>query len=84
MKMNEPVDLLKTLEAQAARHRMLAREAECDWIWEVRLRAAEQLERRAKELRACQMCSPYCSPSWPHGVTSQVGRAPAVGADVWD
>jgi hypothetical protein len=82
--MNEPVDLVKTLETQAARHRTLAEQAECDWIWEVRVRAAEQLERRAKELRACLMCSPHCSPSRPHRLASRVGRAPAVGPDVWD
>jgi hypothetical protein len=39
------------LEGLAARHRFNASHADSEWVWEVRLLAAEQLERAAAELR---------------------------------
>ncbi|HTV90770.1 MAG TPA: hypothetical protein VME41_17280 [Stellaceae bacterium] len=43
---------IEELEALAAWHRATAEHAGSDWVWEARLRTAEDLERQAAELRA--------------------------------
>jgi hypothetical protein len=45
------LETIKKLEKLAAWHRINAERAGADWVWEVRLRTAEDLERRAAELR---------------------------------
>jgi hypothetical protein len=40
------------LEKLAAWHRINAERAGADWVWEARLRAAENLERQAAKIRA--------------------------------
>lgn len=40
------------LESLAAWHRANAEHAGSDWVWEARLRTAEDLERQASDLRA--------------------------------
>ena len=47
----EPLEEIKRLEQLAAWHRINADRAGADWVWEARLRAAEDLERRAAKLR---------------------------------
>ena len=44
------------LEELAAWHRLNADHAGCAWIWEARLRKAEDLERQAADLRVGQTC----------------------------
>ena len=46
------LETVEKLEKLAAWHRINAEYAGADWVWEVRLRAAEDLERRAAKLRA--------------------------------
>jgi hypothetical protein len=43
---------IERLEWLAAWHRINAEHAGADWVWEARLRTAEDLERRAEKLRA--------------------------------
>jgi len=43
---------IERLERLAAWHRINAEHAGADWVWEARLRTAEDLERRAEKLRA--------------------------------
>ena len=45
------VDTIDELEELAAWHRLNAERAGSSWVWDARLRAAEDLERRAAELR---------------------------------
>ena len=45
---------IEELEALAAWHRVNAEHAGSDWVWEARLRTAEDLERQAADLRARQ------------------------------
>ena len=42
---------IERLEKLAAWHRIKAEYAGADWVWEARLRTAEDLERQAAELR---------------------------------
>ena len=44
-------DTIKKLETLAAWHRINAEHAGADWVWDARLRTAEDLERRAAEIR---------------------------------
>jgi hypothetical protein len=44
-------DEIKQLEQLAAWHRINADHAGAPWVWEARLRTAEELERRATDLR---------------------------------
>ena len=44
-------ETIKKLEKLAAWHRINAEHAGADWVWEARLRTAEDLERRAAEIR---------------------------------
>ena len=46
------IGTIEELEALAAWHRANAEHAGSDWIWEARLRTAEDLERQAADLRA--------------------------------
>ena len=46
-----PFEQIKKLEKLAAWHRINAEYAGADWVWEARLRSAEDLERRAAEIR---------------------------------
>jgi len=46
-----PLETIKKLEKLAAWHRINAEYAGADWVWEARLRTAEDLERRAAEMR---------------------------------
>jgi hypothetical protein len=45
------IETIKRLEQLAAWHRINADHAGADWVWQVRLRTAEDLEQRAAELR---------------------------------
>ena len=47
-----PLETIEKLEKLAAWHRINAESAGADWVWEARLRTAEDLERRAAKLRA--------------------------------
>jgi hypothetical protein len=75
--MSEPIDLVKELEKLAARHRLMADHAGIDWVWEARVRAAEELERRAADLRIGLMCSMR----YP-ARRANVGVAPVVPASI--
>jgi hypothetical protein len=44
-------EIIKKLEKLAAWHRINAEYAGAEWVWEARLRSAEDLERRAAEIR---------------------------------
>ena len=46
-----PSEAIERLEKLAAWHRINAEHAGADWVWEARLRAAEDLERRAANIR---------------------------------
>jgi hypothetical protein len=46
------LETINRLEKLAAWHRINAERAGADWVWEARLRTAEDLERRATKLRA--------------------------------
>ena len=46
-----PLETIKKLERLAAWHRINAEYAGADWVWEARLRTAEDLERRAAKIR---------------------------------
>ena len=48
---DNPLETIKQLERLAAWHRITAEYAGADWVWEARLRTAEDLERRAAEMR---------------------------------
>ena len=45
------LETIEKLEKLAAWHRRNAEHAGADWVWEARLRTAEDLERRAAEIR---------------------------------
>jgi len=47
----DPLEAIERLEKLAAWHRINAERAGADWVWEARLRAAEDLERRAVKIR---------------------------------
>jgi hypothetical protein len=49
--MNDAIDLIRKLEELAAWHRAIAERAGSPWVCEARLRAAEELERQAVDLR---------------------------------
>jgi DNA-binding winged helix-turn-helix (wHTH) protein len=46
-----PLEAIERLEKLAAWHRINAERAGADWVWEARLRTAEDLERRAAKIR---------------------------------
>src|SRR5215831_11017012 len=46
-----PLETIQRLEKLAAWHRINAERAGADWVWEARLRTAEDLERRADKIR---------------------------------
>ena len=46
-----PLETVERLEKLAAWHRINAERAGADWVWEARLRTAEDLERRAAKIR---------------------------------
>ena len=46
-----PLEIIERLETLAAWHRINAEHAGADWVWEARLRTAEDLERLAAEMR---------------------------------
>ena len=51
-----PLETIERLETLAAWHRVNAEHAGADWVWEARLRTAEDLERQAAEIRRkCQI-----------------------------
>jgi hypothetical protein len=47
-----PLEAIERLERLAAWHRINAERAGADWVWEARLRVAEDLERQAARIRA--------------------------------
>ena len=49
--LKNPLETIEQLEKLAAWHRINAAHARADWVWEVRVRTAEDLERRASEIR---------------------------------
>ena len=56
-----PLEAIERLEKLAAWHRINAEHAGADWVWEARLRTAEDLERRAAKIRG-QLSSTPRSP----------------------
>lgn len=54
MMADKTIETIERLEELAAWHRALAERAGSAWIWEARVLAAEDLERRAADLRAQQ------------------------------
>jgi hypothetical protein len=46
-----PLETIERFEKLAAWHRINAERAGADWVWEARLRTAEDLERRAEKIR---------------------------------
>jgi len=46
------LETIKRLEKLATWHRINAERAGADWVWEARLRTAEDLERQAAKIRA--------------------------------
>jgi len=46
------LETIEKLEELAAWHRINAEHAGADWVWEARVRTAEDLERRAAKLRS--------------------------------
>jgi hypothetical protein len=46
-----PLETIQRLEKLAAWHRINAERAGADWVWEARLRTAEDLERQAANIR---------------------------------
>ena len=46
------IETVERLEELAAWHRVIAERAGSAWVWEARLRAAEDLARRAADARA--------------------------------
>jgi hypothetical protein len=49
---DNPLEKIERLESLAAWHRINAERAGADWVWEARLRTAEDLERQAAKIRA--------------------------------
>jgi hypothetical protein len=49
---NKAIEAIERLEELAAWHRGMAERAGSAWVWEARLRAAEDLERQAADARA--------------------------------
>ena len=47
-----PLEAIERLERLAAWHRINAERAGADWVWEARLRTAQDLEQRAAKIRA--------------------------------
>ena len=47
----DPLEAIERLEKLATWHRINAEHAGADWVWEARLRTAEDLERRAAKIR---------------------------------
>jgi hypothetical protein len=58
-----PLQKIETLERLAAWHRINAERAGADWVWEARLRTAEDLERQAAKIRAQLADDPWTTPS---------------------
>ena len=54
MMADKTIETIERLEELAAWHRAIAERAGSAWVWEARLLAAEDLERRAADLRAQQ------------------------------
>jgi hypothetical protein len=58
------IGAIARLEELAAWHRVNASHAGSAWIWDVRLRTAEDLERQAADLRAkLQSVSEFAAPA---------------------
>ena len=47
-----PLEKIERLESLVAWHRINAERAGADWVWEARLRTAEDLKRQAVKIRA--------------------------------
>lgn len=58
--MTDTVAVIGRLEQLAAWHRFNAERAGTAWVWEARLRTAEDLEQRAAELRLRLIGAPRC------------------------
>jgi len=50
----ETIETIERLEELAAWNRMRAAHAGSDWVWEMRIRTAEDIEQRVAHLRAQQ------------------------------
>jgi len=61
--MTDMIEMIERLEELAAWHRMRAAHAGSDWVWEARVLTAEDLERRAADLRAKQHRRPAPRPT---------------------
>jgi len=66
--MTDAIDMIEELEELAAWHRVRATHAGSDWVWEARVLTAEDLERRAADLRAQRERRPESNPA---GVAGQ-------------
>jgi hypothetical protein len=51
------IETVERLEELAAWHRVIAERAGSAWVWEARLRAAEDLARQAADARARQQAN---------------------------
>jgi hypothetical protein len=58
-----PLEKIERLERLAAWHRINAERAGADWVWEARLRTAEDLERQAAKIRAQMADDPWTTQS---------------------
>jgi hypothetical protein len=56
-----PLEKIERLETVAAWYRINAERAGADWVWEARLRTAEDLERQAAKIRAQLVDDPVTS-----------------------
>ena len=71
-----PLETIQRLETLAAWHRINAEHAGADWVWEARLRTAEDLERQATEMRRSVR---YCVSDGTK--SSMAGRSRATKAE---
>jgi hypothetical protein len=58
-----PLEEIERLERLAAWHRINAERAGAAWVWEARLRTAEDLERQAAKMRAQMADDPWTTQS---------------------
>jgi len=71
------LETIKRLEELAAWYRINAERAGADWVWEARVRTAENLERRAAKLRA-QLSSEDCEAGIVSLQTRQRGHSTTI------
>jgi hypothetical protein len=70
----DTIEMIDKLEALAAWHRLNAEHAGSTWVWDARLRTAEDLERRAADIRAHHMHARRPARREAGGVASAAGN----------